>query len=526
MLEANPFLDYAPDIVYSAVWGDYNQDAWVDLIMLCAFPGGGGPPGYSLGAANMVVFRNNCGRFAFSSAVPVDLGGGSLVPPDPFIYNLALGYVNGDHLLDAVFTDIDGFSGAVRVALNQGFDSTARDFVFADATSTWFGAGGSPTGVSSTRFADLDHDGKMDVVFACESLDDNLLCYRNTGSNYEELHLGVKPFDEDLADVTLSDLDLNGWMDILTVPDDSHNQVGKPRVLYNGLLAGGEFAEYADSGIPTGAISGALAFDWVGNKPSVFLGRAPAGTGMDVEDSFYAFKSSNDEVPGKYVRLRFVPDQSVTNGSGIGTRIAVPSNGDTLSQWIMCNRGRGSQDPRILVFPLADSDPDIINICVTWPDGNVKVFQNQPVLTEVPGLEGAETATIGLTDNRLFTVDSTSLEGSFQAGVQESWWIFEWDADYQTWPELDVWLESGPPGGCTCVAPGDTTTIDPDMPDVDVLVSQTATGLYHHEVTWKGWCCELNCQVGFTARSVLNGRTTIVGTGTAISPKRACPTNP
>lgn len=525
--ESEMFLDYAPESVYAAAWGDYNRDAWIDLVLICSFAAGAAPDGYSPGTINLAVYRNSQGRFEHSNAIPVELGSGAAIPTELPALGVTLGYVNGDMLLDAVVTDVTTLDGSLRVAINQGFVSKDSDFGFADLTGAWFGKLGDPAGVVSSKMADLDNDGLFDLVLARQGQDDNLRFYRNLGTHYEAAEWKETAVTEDLAGIAIGDLDLNGWIDVLTVPGEV-NQVatGAPRLLLNHLVHGTRLVEHPELNIPEAPTAGVVAFDWVGDKPSLYLGRVPAGPQLD-EGFFYSFPKSQ---AADYLRLQKAHSTGLVNGSGIGTKIAATYTVDgerfTQTRVVSGNGGPGGADLHTLVYGFGKAHSGAtVDLTVVWPDSTIE--QNEISMPYNSSQDPTTIYEVSALNGQTFSVLESSLSASFQVGAEDNWWVFEWDADYQTRPEVEVWLDASAGPACDCLGSRNHLVLDPaTVSGVELSVTPTSTGLYRHRVTWKGLCCALNCKLHYEARSELNGIMHVVGDGFAVSPKRSCPFNP
>lgn len=498
----------------------------MDLALVCGFRNDT-PPGLNPAHVYTVLYRNIVGQFELSGAMPIEFGGAAT--PQAPTYCMAWGYVDGDSRPDAVITDMDELSGKLRVLRNTGFNASTGDIGFIDDTAMWFGPDG-PDGVVSPKFVDFDNDGFLDLVLARTSRDNNLLLYRHTETGYQPVSGGLNTVREDLIDVSVADYDMNGWPDIMTVPTPEHGQTPPPRVFFNGLTEGGAFSEYRDLGMSAGPTAGTVAFDWLGNKPSVYLARP--NTAAEPSGLFYSFTSLSDSLPAKYLRVRVAPHTGLVNSSAIGTKVTVVYEGQTQSRWILGGGGPGGQDPRVLVFPLGAGASTSASATTTWPGSdevNLTSTWNIMSTLEPPPTQPNlwSTYTQSIVDIRTIGADAQSVRGSFEVGADSLWWIFEWDADCATWPEVDVELAPNQPADCDCIGPEYMTTIDPDTYNVEFELTQTAENVFHHRLTWKGWCCEVGCKLMFTARSRLNNKVVVVGEDViAQSPRYICPVSP
>lgn len=82
-------------------------------------------------------------------------------------------------------------------------------------------------------------------------------------------------------------------------------------------------------------------------------------------------------------------------------------------------------------------------------------------------------------------------------------WVFEWETQYSTMPNLDsVWVQNSAPnprGGAACII--GSTTLVPGDPDVDHSILPTATGTYRHQLRWKDRTCGAPCTFDYWVRS-------------------------
>ncbi len=105
-------------------------------------------------------------------------------------------------------------------------------------------------------------------------------------------------------------------------------------------------------------------------------------------------------------------------------------NGQVIRQTkvVSGNCGQGSADLHTLIYGLGEMQDPPMNrtyLTVLWPDASPGGYK-MPIWAVIPCVDpGDSTAVYELTDPRQFSVDESSLSGSFLAGVEDNWWVFE-----------------------------------------------------------------------------------------------------
>jgi len=206
-----------------------------------------------------------------------------------------------------------------------------------------------------------------------------------------------------------------------------------------------------------------------------------------------------DDSDNKWIRVELLAPEGANNTFGYGSQVTIripPTGPASLiqTQNIDGGSGRGGQASRKPTFGLGDTTEDVL-ITVTWPDGYV---QSQVVPN------GGLNTTVGFVDlHGPGLVDSSVLLYQEPAAGGLMDWVFEWETQYSTMPNLDsVWVQNSAPnprGGAACII--GSTTLVPGDPDVDHSILPTATGTYRHQLRWKDRTCGAPCTFDYWVRS-------------------------
>ena len=490
----------APDSAFAAAWGDYNRDGWIDL----AVAG-------STGSDSVYVYRNELGVLELVQTLEVEVGAARTDPGLPYsLLWVDLNPTDGGQM-ELIASHMDGGVPSLKVfSRSESFNKTLGLYDFSDTTAAVF-PGGVPHNVAKLVLADLDGDGDQDLLVARSGYvgTDKLLCYVNLGGYFQEVDTStwsIGDIDEDLNGVLVSDMDPDGKPDIVTVPAGA----AAPRLLLNRSSTTPAFTEEVTS-LPTGAASGGLAYDWLGGKPNLYLAKGP--TGSNVEDFFYGYEPEEGVTLGKTVRVR-IGDTDIMNSSGIGTRVEVEWNGKHAYQWINGGEGRRGQQPRDLVFILGHVGAPVITVRALWPDGVTTDLTKFADVADTFMINRAEEAVI----------DETSITASFLGGPHDgNWYMFEWDADRRTSPEVIFFRNDGANrSACQCPSLPIEILLNGNTPDVQVNCYQTSDGVYHHRVVWMNRCCVPLCSYLYQVQCNLNGVVTTSAAKTFRTPK-ICP---
>ena len=228
--------------------------------------------------------------------------------------------------------------------------------------------------------------------------------------------------------MVVGDVDLDGSVDLITAPAYATTP---PRLLTNLCRQGLGYVTGAATDLPSGAVFGGLAFDWLGGKPNVYLAKSPESAGADVEQFFYGYEPVDGAPPNNHIRLK-VGTSGLTNATGIGARFEIEWAGNHSYRWVSGGGGGGSQSAPDLVFGVGSySGP--VTVQVLWPNGSVTTGAVWTTPWEVPGYNVAfPVPYTGLG----IVIDEASIESQYLVGPDDNWLIFEWDADQMALPEV------------------------------------------------------------------------------------------
>ncbi len=492
-----------PDTTFAASWCDYDRDGWVDLALA----------GVSDGVDGIHIYRNELKELRLVQTIPLPVGGAVRDPATPYPLVWAdLDPGDGGRLELIAGTTVNGIASLHVMARDTTYDKSMLRYTLNDDTNNVF-PGGAPEYVSGLVLADLDGDGDQDLVVARNGggLGAKALVFRNVGGQFVDVTAGAGVAVVDsLASALVADMDPGGKPDIITVPAVAG---ATPRLFLNESTSGLAFAEETTDLVP-GAASGGLAYDWLGGKPNLYLAKSPIGG--QVQNFFYGYIPPDGVLLGKVVRVR-VGDTDVMNTSGIGTRVEVEWDGKHAYQWFDGGSGRGGQQARELVFDLGRVAGPVVVVRAAWPDGvvsNFPMFHGGEDLLNVAIERGAQP-----------TIDESSVTASFYINTDnDNWYVFEWDADRQSVPEVHFEFDD-PRSECSCGIASPTVELAWGLPEVAVQCVQADDNVYHHKLVWRHRCCDVaSCNFQYKVRSCVNGVVAESGTHAFRTPKY-CPSN-
>jgi hypothetical protein len=106
----------------------------------------------------------------------------------------------------------------------------------------------------------------------------------------------------------------------------------------------------------------------------------------------------------------------------------------------------------------------------------------------------------------------------------DNWYVFEWDADRQSVPEVHFEFDD-PRSECSCGIASPTVELAWGLPEVAVQCVQADDNVYHHKLVWRHRCCDVaSCNFQYKVRSCVNGVVAESGTHAFRTPKY-CPSN-
>lgn len=490
--------------MYSAAWADYNQDGWVDLIIGgCildnAIPpsspgdpdGGGGSGGGEDpyinpgGGIYAMVFKNERGKLVAQTDVF----------PAESLLSVAFGFswedLNGDGYIDLFVGNY--FEPGCKVFINGG---PATGYTFTEQTAAWFPNSGNPNLVVGVELIDLNNNGRPDLILSLMDSADNMLVYFNDGSNFvlaDKQATNLPVIKDDLTDVMTGDFDLNGFIDLIPVPNEATKS---PRIILNSIgSTPGVFSQTVGLDVPSGALHGAVANDWDNDGDlDLFFGRESDSGTSKSSDFYYVNNDFTASTPSsKVIKIRLVGgdlNSGRTNADAIGAKVEIIDGANIYTRRVSGGNGRGRQNSRTLLFGLPENNGGDVTVRVTWPDGGVQETDLAPSASthvvrdsrSVAILTGSETAYRSLTPGNLRL-------------------IFEWTA---TVPFDDVEVNFQPnPGGinsaaCQCGGSNEVINLNTDHPEVDIQVVREGPAAYRHYLIFNNWCCNVGCVYRYT----------------------------
>lgn len=494
-----------PFTAQAAAWGDYNQDGWIDLVLVRngsgiqpgPVEGVSGADASGPGADSPLLYRNDRGLLVLDQQTFFDA---ELATS----FTVSWCDINGDGALDLFLGDYFGtpLTDGPRVFQNLGY---AGNYQFTDVTSSWFDGDTTPQSVVAAEFADLDADGDADFVVASFNAADNLQVFENHeidggggGQGVPALEIlpqgetHIPSVDYGLSDFSLGDLDRNGYIDIVTMPNGTGNG---PQVALNNL------AGYPNRFAPVdvldttmqGYVSTGFIHDWGNNGlGEVYLGRDPFAGEKPHEMEKFFYK--NDLTPqNDFIRVSLVGG-GLCDYSALGARIDVFDHASGLrvapAYWISGGNGRGRQNSRVLSVGLTRADGTPVDIQVKWPDGGVTTHRSP---TQNGWAVNSPTV-IMIRDYRMATINANSLDETKELtlnGIEN--WTFEWRAT-RPLEEAYVELNLDPYGTadpeCTCGYGGTYLVLHESFPGVTFTITRLAKNSFEHTLVLDSWCCE------------------------------------
>lgn len=166
-----------PVSMSSTEWGDYNNDGWLDLLLM-GWYSSKDESGNLIGERISQVYENQKGSGEFTSI------GAELKPVNSVIANnLAWADINNDNFLDLILTGQDGNDRVSHLYQNDGkgqFTEVEADIPGVHA--------------SSVDWGDYDNDGKIDLLIAGLTPSEKPITrvYRNNGSSWEDIGANIQ----------------------------------------------------------------------------------------------------------------------------------------------------------------------------------------------------------------------------------------------------------------------------------------------------------------------------------------------
>lgn len=481
--DAAPALGLASlaDSSYAGVWGDFDRDGQIDLYVCGGSGGGDDPTSSNLAPARGRLLRNDL----LSSGTFIDCTDSLGAPANAYGAAVAASWadVDGDGDLDLFVGDLRdvGGSASSRFYVNDGAGG------FTESFASRFSALDIEN-VNSVVWADMNNDGKLDLVLGSESSPPAV--YFNDGAgHFATLDPLLANLDAPTNMVRPVDADLDGSLDLIAVPraTTDHRWLLWNRVFggVRALLDQSAAVGFVDS---TGRIDGMAMADFNGDGDSdIYFGR-PKGT----RDIFYRAKFfAGDDPYANWVGVRLVAGGG-NNRSAIGAQVRfsyVDGQQDFKQvQVVDGGSGKGGQADNVLICGLGGWNSTVA-AQVTWPGGFVQTVNVQP--NTVTTIEDATVP--GITTGK-----TAATHYPYPHGWAD--WEFTWETNFSCDPARDKVTVSNRPGQPSECLTG-TIVLTPATYGVEHTVIAKAGGGYKHKLIWQDRQCIATCVHNYTVES-------------------------
>ncbi len=401
----NTFTEVAADLGLdftgnsnTAVWGDLDNDGWLDLYV-------------GVRETNNFLYHNN-GDGTFTE-IAREAGVQALRNPR----SVHFVDVNRDGLLDIYVANLREQNNLYQNLGNMKFrdvvyESNTRDVQIAQAAI----------------FFDYDNDGDQDLYLTHDAYQANIL-YQNDGKGY---FTDVSAFSHtnihiQSMGVDVGDINQDGWLDlyitnlgknvVLMNNQDGtfSNASSRTGLIDNGMGWGNCFLDFDNDGFIDvytandsyfapypNVLQRNLGNDTFGiveaQTPIASMGGSYGAASLDINkdgllDLFVANTGSEGNQlflnttasPGNYLNIRARGTSS--NRNAVGTKVTLEAEGSIFTDEINAGSGFASQNSFTLHFGLG-SLRYIDKMTVVWPNGNKDIFENIPVNQTLNLLEG------------------------------------------------------------------------------------------------------------------------------------------
>ncbi|MDP2325381.1 MAG: CRTAC1 family protein [Gammaproteobacteria bacterium] len=473
----------------TASWGDYTGDGFVDLFVAKAFyvdpideidelPSVAS--GYSGG--DLRLFKNNMGTSLRKSLV---WGSGS----SPLCLAGCWLDLDDDGDLDLVTTRY--MSGGLSVLENQGINAAHTDHVMEQVAWT---PSVADFGANSITVIDYDHNAHLDLLVTeyTATRKQAWILRNNYGSGYSKSFAAIG-FGQEQAwnGAVVADFNLDGQEDFVLLPKSA--DVVPALFMSTAYSPTPEFEEpwpviqptgapttaiYADLGYTLGIRDGrtgsGFAADLDGDHaPDLFLGRDMVGDLGQSSGDRCLYRSTGSAGATNHwlqVNLRTRGD---SNGSLVGTKVAVVANGKQWHKVVDGGSFRGGQGSNDLLFGLG-SETSIDEVKVVFPSGETHLIPE-------PYVDVDTAITIWEDNMDVLAYARPSSAYELQPGFVD--WVFRWKTgtikgDLRT-DQVEVW----PYGD-----PANTIALGWGTPGVSNKVYRE-NGAWVHELHWSAIQC-------------------------------------
>lgn len=382
----------------TAVWGDLDNDGWIDL-----YVGSRNEP-------NLLYHNNGDGTF---TEIGQEAGVAAIRNPR----SVHVVDINKDGLLDiyvANLRDQNNFYinlGGMQFK-DKIFETNARDISIAQAAI----------------FFDYDNDGDQDLYLSHDAYQANIL-YQNDGTGYftdvsvaSNTNIKIQSMGVDVADINQ-----DGWLDmyitnlgrnvvLVNNQDGTFSNISEKTGLTDvGMGWGNCFLDFDNDGLIDvytandsyfspypNALQRNLGndtFETVGETTAIASMAGSYGTAsLDINhDGLLDLFVANTGQEGNQLFLNITPNPgnflnikargTVSNRNAIGTKITLEAEGQIFTDEINGGSGFASQNSLTLHVGLGTHSL-VDKMTVVWPNGNEEVYDNIPVNQTINLMEG------------------------------------------------------------------------------------------------------------------------------------------
>lgn len=213
---------------------------------------------------------------------------------------------------------------------NQGQDSVSV-ILYENVTATHLPFQDLAGPSMDAKFADIDNDGDLDIIVACEFCRNILLINNGSGHFTNESEQRLPFSTHDSEDIGVADFDGNGWLDIVTVSED--DQVNE---LYLNQ-GGGFFTDASDRILVTGTSNAVLVEDFnLDCFPDILIGNSGQSRILINDGTAHFVDESSSRLP---VLSGVTQDLELGDIDNDGDLDLLVSNEQL--DWILINDGTG-----------------------------------------------------------------------------------------------------------------------------------------------------------------------------------------
>ncbi|MEM6699782.1 MAG: FG-GAP-like repeat-containing protein [Bacteroidota bacterium] len=374
----------------TAVWGDIDNDGWLDL-----YVGNRIAPDQlflNLGNERFEEIGEVAGIFQLGHPKSVNMAD---INADGFLDIYISNFV-GENVMylnngDRTFTDFTLTSGALdrgRAMGNVFFDydkdgdidlylvhdGNEPNFLYQNDGTGRFTEVGQSAGVATASFGmgvdvgDINNDGWQDIYIT--NLGPNFLLLNNGDGTFSDISTTAKVDDFGMGwGVSFLDYDNDGWLDIYVSNDSQFSSFVYPNILYrnNGDLTFERIEEQNEiSRIDRSYGAACMDFDLDGHKDVLFVNK-------ETSEGVRLLKS--EATANAWLGLKLIGTEN--NRNGVGAKVSIKDElGNEYYKEVIAGQSWASQNSNLLNFGLGSVD-SIQELKVVWPSGTEDLYNVQ-----------------------------------------------------------------------------------------------------------------------------------------------------